>query len=178
MGPAARTNSGPEDPASRRRAEPALRERFVREARPRRSWLIRVVPVYDLGQLPDGRLWFAMQEVTGRTYGQVISAVHQASPDCWRVTHDGWSLRRLVEALPGMRSPTRTAGGGTATSSPTTSWWAHLTRCGCSTGGWLGSVNEARRCSTRYRLHPHGRQRLIGLGLVRGSCRHARIHVA
>jgi formylglycine-generating enzyme required for sulfatase activity len=35
-----------------------------------------IVPVHELGQLPDGRLYFTMQEVRGRTLREVIEAAH------------------------------------------------------------------------------------------------------
>ncbi|MCK6504296.1 bifunctional serine/threonine-protein kinase/formylglycine-generating enzyme family protein [Myxococcota bacterium] len=59
-----------------------------------------IVPVYDAGRLADGRAWFTMKEVQGRTLGEVIHRVHRASVDGrWQGTADGWSLRRLVDAL-------------------------------------------------------------------------------
>ncbi|MFZ4739216.1 MAG: protein kinase domain-containing protein, partial [Bradymonadia bacterium] len=32
-----------------------------------------IVPVYDHGRFPDGRLWLTMKEVRGRTYGALIA---------------------------------------------------------------------------------------------------------
>ncbi|MCB9746532.1 MAG: SUMF1/EgtB/PvdO family nonheme iron enzyme [Alphaproteobacteria bacterium] len=59
-----------------------------------------VVPVHELGELPDGRLYFTMEEIRGRTMSSVIREVHDASEDGpWRPSETGWSLRRLVEAL-------------------------------------------------------------------------------
>ncbi len=58
-----------------------------------------IVPVYDLGELPDGRLWFTMQEVSGQTLGQVIAELHAVSQERWETPTSGWTLRRLVEAL-------------------------------------------------------------------------------
>ncbi|MCB9781187.1 MAG: SUMF1/EgtB/PvdO family nonheme iron enzyme [Alphaproteobacteria bacterium] len=59
-----------------------------------------IVPVYEAGRLADGRLYFTMQEVRGRTLDLVIDEVHQSSgPDQWSTTRDGWSLRRLVDAF-------------------------------------------------------------------------------
>jgi serine/threonine protein kinase/formylglycine-generating enzyme required for sulfatase activity len=55
-----------------------------------------VVPVYDLGQLPDGRVWFTMKEVHGDTLRVVIRDVHAASSAGWAVAPNGWSLRRLM----------------------------------------------------------------------------------
>ena len=58
-----------------------------------------IIPVYDLGILPDGRLWFTMKEITGTTYSRVVSDVHRASRTTWETTASGWSLRRLIDAL-------------------------------------------------------------------------------
>ncbi len=59
-----------------------------------------IVPVYDIGQLPDGRLFFTMKEVKGRTFGSVIREVHGASePDSWGVSSNGWTFRRLIDAV-------------------------------------------------------------------------------
>ena len=52
-----------------------------------------VVPVHDRGQLPDGRPWFTMQEVRGRTFRQVMAAMHQDDAPA------PWPLRRGVELL-------------------------------------------------------------------------------
>ncbi len=59
-----------------------------------------IVPVHERGELADGRLWYTMREVRGRTLAQVVETVHATSGDGgWRASHDGWSLRRLVEVL-------------------------------------------------------------------------------
>ncbi len=59
-----------------------------------------IVPVHEAGRLGDGRLYFTMKEVHGRTLDAVVTAVHAASTDDrWGVTNDGWSLRRLVDAF-------------------------------------------------------------------------------
>ncbi len=59
-----------------------------------------VVPLYDLGRLPDGRLFFTMKEVQGRTLDEVIRAVHAASTDgAWLPERLGWTFRRLVKAF-------------------------------------------------------------------------------
>ncbi|QRN96533.1 SUMF1/EgtB/PvdO family nonheme iron enzyme [Archangium violaceum] len=65
-----------------------------------------IVPVYDLGKHPDGRLYFTMKEVQGRTLLDVLQEVHQASrthepqgmPE-WRPAASGWTLRRLIDAF-------------------------------------------------------------------------------
>jgi serine/threonine-protein kinase len=77
-----------------------LRARFEAEARlTGRLQHPGVVPVHDLGTLPDGRLWFTMREVRGQTLGQVLRGVHLASDSGWGTTEQGWSLRRLIQAL-------------------------------------------------------------------------------
>ncbi len=59
-----------------------------------------VVALYDRGELEDGRLWFTMKEVRGRTLREVIDELHAASsPDGWGVTATGWTFRRLVDAF-------------------------------------------------------------------------------
>ncbi len=52
-----------------------------------------IVPVYDLGQTPDGRPWFTMQEVRGQTLLQALRALHGDADG------GGWTLARLVQAL-------------------------------------------------------------------------------
>jgi len=58
-----------------------------------------IVPIYDLGELPDGRLWFTMREVNGQTFGEIIGEVHAVSRQRWQTSESGWSLRRLVDTL-------------------------------------------------------------------------------
>ena len=59
-----------------------------------------VVPVYDLGRLGDGRPYYTMKEIRGRTLTAVIEKVHAARQgDRWEVTQAGWSLQRLVDAF-------------------------------------------------------------------------------
>lgn len=59
-----------------------------------------IVAVHDVGRLDDGRLWFTMREVRGRTFGEVIAEVHSA-PDATNVHEppNGWTFRRLVDAF-------------------------------------------------------------------------------
>ena len=59
-----------------------------------------VVAVHDRGRLWDGRPWFAMQEVRGRTFSELIAAIHvDAAPNRFNPGLDGWTFRRLVDAL-------------------------------------------------------------------------------
>ena len=59
-----------------------------------------IVPVHDMGQLPDGRRYFTMKEVRGRTLSAVIGEVHRASMgESWEVAPSGYTFRRLVDAF-------------------------------------------------------------------------------
>ena len=59
-----------------------------------------IVPVHDRGELPDGRPWFTMPEVHGRTLEVLIEGLHAVSSDGeWRATPDGWGLRRLLNSF-------------------------------------------------------------------------------
>ncbi len=81
-------------------SRPGLLARFLEEAQATAQLQHPgIVPVYDIGELPDGRLWFTMKEVSGRVLGDVIREVHEYSPRRWRMAPSGWTLRRLVEAL-------------------------------------------------------------------------------
>ncbi len=64
----------------------AAAQRFVTEARVMsRLEHPGILPVYDLGRTGDGRPWFTMKEVRGRTLASLI--------------HDGEPLRRLIEVF-------------------------------------------------------------------------------
>ena len=59
-----------------------------------------IVPVHELGRTPDGRVYFTMREVRGRTFGDIIAEVHAASPKSeWHAAATGWTFRRLVDAF-------------------------------------------------------------------------------
>ncbi len=58
-----------------------------------------IVPVHDIGRLPDGRLWFVMREIRGRTLSEVIREAHGGSVGGRAAPAGGWSLRRLVAAF-------------------------------------------------------------------------------
>lgn len=59
-----------------------------------------IVPVHEIGQLDDGRIYFTMKEVRGRTFSAVIQEVHAASSgQQWRPSTAGWTFRRLIEAF-------------------------------------------------------------------------------
>ncbi len=75
-------------------------ERFVEEARATAQLQHPgIVPVHDIGRLPDGRVWFTMKEVRGRTFGEVIREVHEASAGEWGAGPSGWTFRRLIAAF-------------------------------------------------------------------------------
>jgi serine/threonine protein kinase len=58
-------------------SNPAALARFFEEAQPTAQLQHpHIVPVYDLGRLPDGRLWFGMKEVHGLTWTELIGELH------------------------------------------------------------------------------------------------------
>jgi len=58
-----------------------------------------IIPVHELGRLPDGRYYFTMQEIRGRELDDAIQSVHASSKTGWRYDAHGWSLRQLITAL-------------------------------------------------------------------------------
>lgn len=76
-------------------------ERFRREALSTgRLQHPGVVPVHDMGVLEDGRWWFTMREILGRTYDDALRELHeQTTPDGWPSRSGAPSFRRLVDAL-------------------------------------------------------------------------------
>jgi eukaryotic-like serine/threonine-protein kinase len=59
-----------------------------------------IVPVHELGRLEDGRHYFTMKEIEGRTMREVIREVHEVSSGGrWSTSRSGWSFRRLVSAF-------------------------------------------------------------------------------
>jgi serine/threonine-protein kinase len=59
-----------------------------------------IVPVHDLGRLPDGRWFITMKEIQGRTLRELIAALHSSRKFADFVpTADGWTLRRLIEVF-------------------------------------------------------------------------------
>ena len=56
-----------------------------------------IVPVYEIGRLPDGRHYFTMKQIRGTEFSEKIAAVHGASlDDRWRPADDGTTFRDLV----------------------------------------------------------------------------------
>lgn len=59
-----------------------------------------IVPVYEMGKLPNGHFYFTMKEVRGKTLGEIIQEVHRFKIGSqWNETSDGWTFRRLINAL-------------------------------------------------------------------------------
>jgi len=78
-----------------------MRARFLTEARITADLQHPgIVAVHDQGELGDGRLWFTMKEVRGRTLRTVVDEVHAAAgPDGFRAAASGWTFRRLIDAF-------------------------------------------------------------------------------
>ena len=59
-----------------------------------------IVPVHELGKLRDGRPFFTMREIRGRTLEEVLSEVHAASTlQYWGTASSGWTFRKLILAF-------------------------------------------------------------------------------
>jgi serine/threonine-protein kinase len=88
-------------------ADSAMRTRFIAEARVTAQLQHPgIVAVHDRGELADGRLWYTMKEVRGKTLREVIDEMHQ-SPSLSRRTpgpqgaedRGEWSFRRVIDAF-------------------------------------------------------------------------------
>ena len=78
--------------SAKRDAKEDERSRFVEEAQiGAQLQHPNIVPVHELGLLPDGRPYFTMREVRGRRFSDVIRAHHKGE-------RDAWTLRRLIDA--------------------------------------------------------------------------------
>ncbi len=58
-----------------------------------------IVPIHDIGTLPNGRVWFTMKEVRGRTLGAVAAEIHRASDRLWNPGESGWTFKRVVSSF-------------------------------------------------------------------------------
>lgn len=59
-----------------------------------------IVPIHELGVLPDGRLFFTMKEVKGQSLSDVIQAVHTKVVDGqFQASGTGWTFRGLIEVF-------------------------------------------------------------------------------
>ena len=80
---------------------PLIQQLFIKEAKS--TGLLQhpgTVPVHDFGTLPDGRLYFTMQEIQGVTLKDAIQAVHRnGTPSDWVTIHNDWSIQRLLDAF-------------------------------------------------------------------------------
>ena len=76
-----------------------LRDRFLAEAATT-SQLEHpgIIPIYDIGE-QDGRPYFTMREIRGRTLTEVIREVHDSSGAGQWTAAGGWTFRRLLAAF-------------------------------------------------------------------------------
>lgn len=77
----------------------AVESRFVAEAQATAQLEHPgIVPVFDQGNLPDGRPFYTMQIIRGRTLGDAIDAVHaHSTPSSWGAASEGWTFLRLMD---------------------------------------------------------------------------------
>ncbi len=82
-------------------ARPPVRRRFLVEAQiTAQLQHPGIVAIYERGELTDGRLWYAMKEVQGRTLQEVIEELHASStPAGFTTSPSGWTFRRVVDAF-------------------------------------------------------------------------------
>lgn len=79
---------------------PNLLARFVEEAQVQAQLQHpNLVPVHELGVLADGRPYFTMDVIHGRSMSSVIADVHLAATQARVSTRDGWSMQRLLGAF-------------------------------------------------------------------------------
>jgi serine/threonine-protein kinase len=80
---------------SERMSQSGMLERFIEEAQITAQLSHpAIVPVHELGRLPDGRFYFTMKKINGQTLSAVIRAVHGIRPD-----QTDWNVRRLLDAF-------------------------------------------------------------------------------
>lgn len=80
----------------------ALLARFIEEAQATAQLQHpSIVPLHDLGQFEDGRYYFTMKELKGKTLTLIVEELHQFSryQGQWTKTDDGWTFRRVIEAF-------------------------------------------------------------------------------
>ena len=57
-----------------------------------------IVPVHEMGKLPDGRFYFTMKEIKGKEFTELITEVHKESTkETWKETKDGVTFRQLIQ---------------------------------------------------------------------------------
>jgi eukaryotic-like serine/threonine-protein kinase len=84
--------------------QPSSLARFVEEAQVSAQLEHpAIIPVHELGRLLDGRLYFTMQEIRGRTMAKMIREVHRGGHSVGVSAGSGalgaWTFRRLVMAF-------------------------------------------------------------------------------
>ena len=78
---------------------PGIRDRFLMEAATTAQLEHPgIIPVYDIGEI-EGRPYFTMREIRGRTFSEVIREVHDASGSGRWTNAGGWSFTRLIDAF-------------------------------------------------------------------------------
>jgi serine/threonine-protein kinase len=76
-------------------ASPSQIARFVEEAQVQAQlYHPNLVPVHELGWLPDGRPFFTMDIIRGSSLDQLIRQLHSSENHA-----ESWSLRRLIDAF-------------------------------------------------------------------------------
>ncbi|HVK67603.1 MAG TPA: SUMF1/EgtB/PvdO family nonheme iron enzyme [Polyangium sp.] len=82
-------------------SNPRMRARFINEIElTARLQHPGIIAVHERGQFDDGRPWFTMQEVRGRTFDAVIAELDKAAePTGFGPTTSGWTFRRAVDAF-------------------------------------------------------------------------------
>ena len=59
-----------------------------------------IVPIHELGTLPDGRLYFTMKEIKGLSLNQAIQGVHASVVNGqFPLSGTGWTFRRLIDVF-------------------------------------------------------------------------------
>ncbi len=59
-----------------------------------------IVPVYELGRLADGRIYYTMQEIKGRNLAAVLTDLHaNSTPSSFDAPASGWTFNRVIEAF-------------------------------------------------------------------------------
>lgn len=82
-------------------SDPSLVSRFSEEAQATAQLEHPgIVPVHALGRTDDGRPYFTMKKVAGKTLSVLIVEVHRCAHDGqWLPTPTGWTFHRLVQAF-------------------------------------------------------------------------------
>lgn len=81
--------------------QPTTIARFIEEAQiSAQLQHPNIVPLYELGKLSDGRVYFTMKEIKGNELKEIIRDLHRTSnQQQWRVPSSGWSLFDVMNAF-------------------------------------------------------------------------------